>query len=146
MFLFRFYRRGLLVNYVEVPHFNTIWGRRHWTAPRAQNSIKTNVFLTFQKSLRGPLGRLRAAQRASPGAPFGLGARPRGALGRPEIPDRTPWAPRWGPGGGEQGLWRNQTRIYSGQGFQNKKTLPVRATDTFFQEMPSRASHSHFFF
>ena len=96
-----------------------------------QTVLKTNVFLTFQKSLRGPLERLLATQRVSQGAPFGLGARPRGAFGRPEIPDRTPWAPRWGPGGGEQGLWRNQTRIYSGQGFQNKKTLPVAATDTF---------------
>ena len=75
------------------------------------------------------MGRLRAAQRASQGAPFGLGARPRGALGMPKIPDRTPWAPRWGPGGGEQRLWNNKMHIYSGQGFQNNKTLPVQATE-----------------
>jgi hypothetical protein len=53
----------------------------------------------------------------------------------PEILDRTPWALKWDPGGGEQGLWRNQARIYSGQGFQKTKTLPLRATDTFFQEL-----------
>ena len=60
---------------------------------------------------------------------------PGGALGDPEILDRTPWGPRWGPGGGEQGLWSNKTRIYSGQGFQKEKTFPVATTDTFLQEL-----------
>ena len=57
---------------------------------KGSNTIKTYGFLTVQKSLRGPLERLRAAQRASPGASFGLGARLRGALGTSEIPDCPP--------------------------------------------------------
>ena len=40
-----------------------------------------------------------------------------------------------GSRGGEQGLPNNKTRIYSGQGFRTKKTLPVATTDTFFQEL-----------
>ena len=108
------------------------WGHR--SAPRAQNSIKTNGFLTFSKSLRGPPRRLRAAQRRPLGPLLVFVRAPRGALGDLKISDRDPWAPRWGPGGGEQGLWSNKMLTYSGQGFQNEKTLPVAATDTFFRK------------
>ena len=66
---------------------------------------------------------------------FVFACRPGGALGDPEILDRTPWGPRWGPGGDEQGLRNNKTRIYSGQGFRKQKTLPLPVTDTFFQEL-----------
>ena len=87
--------------------------RRHWSDPRAQNSIKTNTFLTIQKSLRGSLERLRAAPRGSLGGTFGLGARLRGALGTPEIPDCTPLGrpgPLRGPPRGPSniGLWRSR--------------------------------------
>ena len=106
----------------------------HWSDPRAQNSVKTNVFLTFQKSLRGALERLRAAQRCPRGVLLIFARGPERAFGDPKIPHRTPWGPRSGPGGGEQGLRNNKMRIYSGQGFRNEKTLPVATTDTFFQE------------
>ena len=105
---------------------------RHWSDPRAQNSIKTNVFLTFRKSLRGPLERLRAAQRRFRGVLLVFARGPGGALGDPGISDRTPEEPRWGPKGGEQGLRNNKTHIYSGQGFRKKKNA-------------SRSYHRHFF-
>ena len=89
------------------------------------------VFQQFQnrsEALRSDFGPLK-------GAPWGLlwflCAAQGGALGDLKIPDRDPWAPRWGPGGGEQSLWSNKMLTHSGQGFQNKKTLPVAATDTF---------------
>ena len=104
---------------------------RHWSDPRAQNSIKTNVFLTFRKSLRGPLERLRAAQRRPRGVLLVFARGSGGALGDPGTSDRTPGEPRWGPKGGEQGLRNNKTHIYSGQGFRKKKTLPEATTDTF---------------
>ena len=93
---------------------------------------KKSTFFNISKIAPRPSGATSGRPKGLPGAPFGLGSRPRGALGRPNIPDRTPWAPRWGPGGGEQGLWNNKMHIYSGQGFPNKNA--------------SRASHRHFFF
>ena len=59
---------------------------------------------------------------------------PGGALGDTKIPDRTPW----GPDGAQVGVNR-ASRTTKRASIQvkvfEKKTLPVRATDTFFQEL-----------
>ena len=130
---FRFYRRRLFARCVLVSHFwSFLAPLTPLERPRAQNSVKPKVFLTFPKSLRDPLERLRAAQRCPRGVLLIFARGPERAFGDPKIPHRTPWGPRSGPGGGEQGLRNNKMRIYSGQGFRNEKTLPVATTDTFF--------------
>ena len=99
---------------------------------KGSKQYKNKRFLTLRKSLRGPLERLRAAQRRPRGVLLVFARGPGGALGDPGISDRTPEEPRWGPKGGEQGLRNNKTHIYSGQGFRKEKTLPVATTNTFF--------------
>ena len=131
-FLFRFYHGRLLARCVLVSHFGS------FLAPltplersKGSKQCKNKRFFNISKIAPRPSGATSGRPKAPPGAPFGFCARPRGPRDL-KIPDRDPWAPRWGPGGGEQGLWSNKMLTYSGQGFQNKKTLPVTATDTFF--------------
>ena len=102
---------------------------------KGSKQYKNQRFFNISKIAPRPSGATSGRPKGLPRGPFWIGCTAQGDLGMPEFPDRAPWAAKWDPGGGEQGLWRNQARIYSGQGFQKKKTFPVRATDTFFQEL-----------